>query len=121
MHELSIATALIEQLEAVAQDNGLEKIDEVHLQVGYLRQVVPEFMQTAFVEAAKGAVAQEAKLIIQEIVALVQCRQCQYQFKPKLNDFLCPKCDEADVEILQGDDIILLSVNSYAKKGKSES
>ena len=111
MHELSIAIALIDQIKEIAEENHLNKIDEVELQTGFLRQVIPELMLEAFKEASRETIAQGAVLKIAEINALVRCRQCQTTFEPTINDFLCPLCQEADVDILQGNDIILASIS----------
>ena len=42
MHEMSLAIGLIEQIQEVASQNSLKKVDEVELETGELRQVVPE-------------------------------------------------------------------------------
>ena len=110
MHEMSLAIGLMEQIHEVAQQNNLKCVEEVELQTGVLRQVVPEMMQAAFNAVAQETLAQDAKLTIVEVPAVVQCNLCQKKFSPKLDNFSCPDCKKADVLVLEGEDIILKSV-----------
>ena len=110
MHELSIAVQLVEQINKVAQDNKMARVDEVELETGVLRQVIPEIMQSAFKEAAHQTIASEATLAIREIRAKARCNQCAMAFEPQVDNFLCPSCQVADVDVLEGNTIILKSV-----------
>ena len=117
MHEMSLAIGLMEQIQEVAQQNNLKCVDEVELQTGVLRQVIPEVMQEAFKAVTQETIAQNAKLTIFEIAALAQCNMCQKKFSPQFDDFLCPDCHKADVTVLQGDEIILKSIISNQEDG----
>lgn len=110
MHEMSIAIALIDQIFEVGCDNNLIKVNEVEIEVGFLKQVVDEVMQEAYKSVTEGTIAEGSILRIKEISASVQCNQCKKIFKPELDNFLCPDCAKADVEVLKGNDIILKSV-----------
>ena len=111
MHELSIATALMEQVSDEAAMNQLTKVDQVELHTGFLRQVIPEMMQEAFREVIVGTIAEGATLIVKEISAEAKCNLCQKIFEPELACFVCPSCQKADVEILKGNEIILAAIN----------
>lgn len=115
MHELSIAMHLVEQVVEVAQLNHMPRVDEVELETGILRQIIPELMQTAFKEATQETLADGAVLKITEKQAKARCQRCGLEFEPEIDDFLCPKCRVADVEILSGNDIILKSVSCQAE------
>ncbi len=118
MHEMSIATGLIEQVLKIANENRLPHIDEVEIEAGQLRFIVPEAMYAAFEAVSEGTIAQGAKLKITEVKAMARCRKCNKKYAPKIDDFLCPSCSVADFEIVQGDDIILKSlIYNEDKKG----
>ncbi len=110
MHELSIAIQLVEQISEVAEANKLPRVDEVELETGVLRQVIPEVMQTAFKEATSGTIASGAILTVREIKAKARCNQCAGEFEPQIDNFLCPTCQVADVKVFEGNTIILKSV-----------
>ncbi len=110
MHEMSIAEALVAQLESLAALHGAKCITEVEVQCGELRQIVPEALQMAFAAAAQGTVATGAVLKLTTEHLLVQCRACGTQFAAKLDDYLCPQCRMADVVVLAGKEILLKAV-----------
>ena len=114
MHELSIAVELVEQIVEVAQANQLPRVDEVELETGVLRQVIPEMMQTAFKEATGQTVVEGATLMIRDVSAKARCNECSLEFEPEADNFLCPKCLVANVTVLAGNEIILKSVSCKA-------
>ncbi|MCK5014551.1 MAG: hydrogenase maturation nickel metallochaperone HypA [Candidatus Omnitrophica bacterium] len=114
MHELSIAMQLVEQIVGVAEANQLPRVDEVELQTGVLRRVIPEMMQAAFKEATGNSIADGAVLKITDIPAKARCDQCALEFEPEADNFLCPECQVANVTVLEGNVIILKSVSCQA-------
>ncbi|MBU0468085.1 MAG: hydrogenase maturation nickel metallochaperone HypA [Candidatus Omnitrophica bacterium] len=110
MHELSIIVSMMEQIVDVAKENKIEKIDEVHLETGVLRQVIPEVMQEAFASVKLNTICENAILQIIEAPALVLCKQCKSEFEPSIDDFICKICNLANVDILKGNEIILKAV-----------
>ena len=115
MHELSIAMQLVEQIVAIAEEHRWPRVDEVELEAGALRQVIPEMMQMAFAEATDQTLAQGALLSIRDIPAKARCNQCALEFEPEPDNFLCPECRVADVEVLEGNQIILKTVSCEAE------
>ena len=110
MHEMAIAVTLVRQLELLAEEHGLVRIDEFTVAAGAARQIVPEALQMAFEAAASGTCAQEALIKFQVVPVVVQCRSCGERFGPQSSSFLCAGCGQADVEIVEGNDIVLASV-----------
>ena len=118
MHEMSIATELIDQILAAAASHGLQKVEEVVVETGALRQIVPDVMQAAFEAVSKGTIAEGAELTIVEVPARARCRKCGQEFEPQPDNFLCPLCLVADMQVVQGEDIILKSVSGPDNKGE---
>jgi hydrogenase nickel incorporation protein HypA/HybF len=117
---MSVATALVEQVEELARDNNLVNVEEVTIEIGFLRQVVPDIMQNAFKGAVAGTIVSGARLEIREIEAIVQCRRCQHKFTPGIDNFLCPGCQQSDIDIIRGNDIIIASLSGEKNTDKSE-
>ena len=110
MHEMSIAEGLLRSvLDAVAA-HGDVRVEQVELAVGVMRLVVPEALELAWSVLAEGTPAAGAKLTITEVPLKARCRQCAREFGPEIDNYLCPACGHADVDILEGDDIFLTSV-----------
>ncbi len=117
MHEFSIADSLVEQLRDIAAEQGLPAIDRVELEVGEIRQVIPDILQLAFRETARGTPAEAAELVIEEIEARAQCRRCQTTFRPTTWDYSCSACGIADAQMLAGNTLILKSIEANQTPG----
>lgn len=112
MHEAAIAMNVLEESLAVATAHGAGRISRIELELGALEQVVPDALRTAFHACAEGSAAEGAELVLEETGARARCRPCGIEFEPRLDepDFTCPQCHRADIEILEGEHIILTSV-----------
>lgn len=110
MHEMSLVQSLMRQVLEVARENRLKRIDEVEVKTGALRQVVPEILREVFSLVAQGTIAEGAKLKIVEIKVSARCNLCLKVFEPKIDNFLCPDCQQADIKVLLGEEFVLTSV-----------
>lgn len=93
-----------------AGECGARKVLRVELTVGQMRLVVPEALEMAWQVLSDGTIAAGAELAVVETPMEARCRHCGLQFAPRIDNYLCPGCGLADVDILAGDDIILKSV-----------
>jgi len=110
MHEMSLAVALMDEITAIAAQHQVEKVQEVELHIGVLKQVIPEVMQEAFRAASAGTQADGAHLKMVAIEAQAACRTCRNIFSPASDNFLCPACGQGLIDILQGEEFILQSL-----------
>jgi hydrogenase nickel incorporation protein HypA/HybF len=110
MHEMSIAVELLRELELLVETNNVKRVVEFTVSAGKLRGVVPEALDIAFASLGEGTCAGGAKLNLEFVPTIAQCRGCNNRFEPGEDYYLCPKCNKADVEIIEGNDIILKSV-----------
>lgn len=110
MHEFSIATALMEQLQQIADQRHATRIVEVEVHCGVMQQVVAESLQLAFAAVSAETLAAGARLRIVEERLAARCRSCGDSFEAAIDNYLCPRCRTADVEITAGRDIVLQSV-----------
>lgn len=110
MHEMSIAVALVEQLQRLAAEQRAVRIVDVEVQCGILRQVVPGALRLAFEAASADTPAAGATLKIVEEGLAALCRGCGERFEAAIDDYRCPRCRLADVELVAGQDIVLKTV-----------
>ncbi len=40
------------------------------------------------------------------------CRVCGHAFQPEIDLYICPRCEQADVRIVAGNDMILKSITA---------
>ena len=110
MHELSIASQILDSVLAVAAEHKVKRVDEVSLSLGALRMVVPEALQMAWQAVTEGTVAAGAALKVTETPVKGRCRACGHAFAPPAYSFACPACGKADVKIEAGNEIVLTSM-----------
>ena len=88
MHELSIAQALIDKVNRVAETEGATRVMRIAITVGALSGVDPEALEFAFPIAAEGSAAAHASLDITRLPARVLCSECGRE--------TCPECNNRD-------------------------
>ena len=101
---------LVKQVEAVAAENGMVRVEEVFVTAGALRGIVPEALEMAFEAASAGTRAEGARLELKTVQPRARCRRCGQEFGIEIDNFLCPGCNHADVELIEGNEIILATV-----------
>jgi len=105
MHELSLARAVVDILEEEARRHGVHRVERVLLRVGALRAVVPELLRTGMTFAARGTVAEDARVQIEEIPGRARCPACGSTFPVEELYFLCPACGRMGGEVLAGQEL----------------
>ena len=121
MHELSIASDVLRCALEAAEQHGAGRIQELVVEIGPMRQVVVEALQTAFEVISEGTPAEGAALKVIETRIQATCRNCGRVFEPAIDNFLCPDCKNADIDITAGNDIILKSVSCEVEQEQAKS
>lgn len=110
MHEFSIVSCLLNELENISKSNQGRKILKVNLRVGALEHIEPEVLKSIFDQAKADSCAEFAELIINIEEALVKCRVCESEYIPEDDIWICSRCGAIGGEIVRGTDIIIESV-----------
>lgn len=110
MHEFSIIEQVLKTVEYVASKNKLVKITKIVLQIGKLRQVMPDFLQFAFEAASSETIAKHATLELKIIPVKIECLKCHHVSNVNRNTYLCPDCDSEKIKILSGKEILIESI-----------
>jgi hydrogenase nickel incorporation protein HypA/HybF len=110
MHELSVAQALVEQVEDLANQHGAVGVHLIRVRVGPLAGVVPDLLATAFPLSAAGTRAEHARLEFVEAPIRVRCRTCAAETEAKPNNLTCGACGDWQTEVISGDELILETV-----------
>lgn len=103
MHEMSIAMAVVQQVEDAPPEDVTGAVETVRLQVGELAGVVPGALQFSFSLACEGTVLEGAELLIDPVPGRARCKSCGETWATGMPPRLCcPRCEGADTELLAG-------------------
>ena len=112
MHEYSIVQSLLDIVQEHAQKHKATKVSAVVVKIGVLSGVEPHLLQMAFDTFKEGTICEGARLemVIQPIVAL--CSSCgkRNEFEKDRIFFECMECGGVDLQIVEGEDMLLLSL-----------
>ncbi len=106
MHEMAITQSVV---DAVCEHAAGRRVHSVKLEIGELCALVPDSMLFCFELATQGTVADGALLDLDVHPGAACCRTCQRVFELHDLILLCP-CGSADVEILAGRELKILSM-----------
>ncbi|MBU2641965.1 MAG: hydrogenase maturation nickel metallochaperone HypA [Gammaproteobacteria bacterium] len=110
MHELAVAQALVEQVDAVIDQHGATQASLIRVRIGPLAGVVPELLATAFPLAAAGSRMEHAVLDLVAAPIKVRCQTCGAETEAAMNRLICGACGDWHTQILSGDELLLESV-----------
>lgn len=109
MHELSLCRAIAAVVKTHAQGRNVEV---VRVQIGALRQVVPESLAFCWTLVRDDAKMASAELELEIVAATVGCRSCGRDSVISSRwSLLCPQCESADVEVLRGNEFLVTSLD----------
>jgi len=106
MHEMAITQSVV---DAVCEHAAGRRVHSVKLEIGALCAVVPDSMLFCFELATEGTVADGARLELDLLPGQARCRTCGRDFELSDPILLCP-CGSADVEVLAGNDLRIMSM-----------
>lgn len=107
MHELSITEKILNIALKHVEGHAVNRIVNVHLQIGDLTELESEWIQHYFDYLAKGTLAENARLQIERVPIMLRCKDCGAEFKiskQELSDAKCPECgdDDPDLTMISG-------------------
>lgn len=109
MHELSLCRAIA---GVVTPHAAGRRVDVVRVQVGALRQVVPETLSFCWTLVRDHADMPGAELELELVAAAVRCRNCGRRSEIESRwSVACPACQSADVEVVAGEEFLVTSVD----------
>ena len=109
MHELGIASRVLEIAVSEAARHDAARVTAVRLRVGVLRGVVPEHMVFLFGEVARGTIAEGARVDIEPEPVSIDCEACGALESASFS-FECPSCGRAGVRVSGGDALSVAAV-----------
>ena len=111
MHELSIATGIVEAVTESAAAYPGARVTEVRLRVGALASVVEDSLQFCWELATEDSPLAGSKLVIKKLPVVIYCDGCDADVEIKgVQSFRCPRCGKHAAEIHQGRELEIESI-----------
>lgn len=110
MHELRIAEDLLAIVLEAAGNAKLKKVSKVNIIFGQMIQIVPDIFEFAFRECVRETIAESAEISVEIKTVKMKCRGCGNDFSVKENRFVCDNCGSADLEIINGKELFIKSI-----------
>lgn len=107
MHELSLVSSVFEVLEEKAREHGAVRVTRVVLRIGVMSGAVPDLLESAFETFKKGTIAETARLEIVVVPVRLRCPECGGEAVREDTDFSCAGCGSRRVEIVEGRDLVV--------------
>jgi hydrogenase nickel incorporation protein HypA/HybF len=76
VHELSVISSMLDEVEACARLENARYVTRVYLRVGSMSGIAPDALQFAWSTARDNTMAATAELVIDEIAATLDCPTC---------------------------------------------
>ena len=110
MHELTLATNLVDLASDHAARHGAAKVTRVTVRLGVLCGMARS-LYFCFRPASRGTACADAELRILEVPLTVHCRKCDATKAPRSHySFRCPDCGFPTPEVISGREMELVSI-----------
>lgn len=109
MHELSLCRSIYSIVDR-ARDG--RPVESVHLQVGMLRQVVPDTLAYCWGLVTEETPLAGSRLDIDHVAIELRCRPCGCTTPAPSHLMLaCTRCGSADVTVIRGEEFMVTSMD----------
>ena len=105
MHELGIATSILECVQAEARRHPGVHITKVGVKIGELAGVDVDALQFGFECIVKDTEWERLALEVEAIPRVQRCPQCQHEFRMTDFDPRCPQCGEFATRCISGEEL----------------
>lgn len=111
MHELAVTQSILQ----IALDNGkkvnAKKITGINLIIGQLASIVDDSVQFYWDIISEDTIAMGAKLNFTRLPTEMRCFDCGKIFLPGSETFECPSCKSIRVQVIQGEEMQVESID----------
>ncbi|MBQ7174617.1 MAG: hydrogenase maturation nickel metallochaperone HypA [Lachnospiraceae bacterium] len=112
MHELVIVEGILDTVIPEVKKYDVEKILSIRLKIGELSGIVPSCVHEYFRIAAKGTIAEGARIIIEKTPIRITCRDCGFEGEIRKGTYACPQCGSTGFRIISGKEYFVDSVEA---------
>ena len=117
MHELGIATSVLEAVQREAKKRVNSRFVAVGLRIGEVAGVDVDALTFGWEAITKGTPWESLKLAIESVPRRNRCHNCRHEFAVRDYDIQCPKCRSFATENLGGDELDIAYIEVEEMEG----
>ena len=110
MHELSVASSIVDLVEQEARKAHAKSVTRVILDIGGMAGIENEALMFAWDMATENTAVQGAVLEIRDLKAMARCADCDNEFEIESFFTPCPSCKGFHHDIIQGKELKINSI-----------
>ena len=110
MHELGVLNSMVHTIERIINEQNLTEVEKLVIEVGELSGIVPRYLEQCWPAASFKTFMQDTELELIVIAGIVKCRSCGRVYNAIYSDLNCPNCKSSQMDILEGNDIIIKEI-----------
>jgi hydrogenase nickel incorporation protein HypA/HybF len=111
MHELSIATSIVESVAESAAAYPRARVLEVRIRIGALASVVEDSLQFCWGIVTERTPLASSKLIVYTLPVVIHCVSCNTDSEiQSIQRFHCPRCGQVATQFRQGRELDIESI-----------
>jgi len=105
MHELAIASAILERAKAASNGNGGGRVLKIGLRIGEISGVEPDALTFGIEALSKGTPLEGVVLDVERPKRRQRCAACAAEFEPEGFATACPVCQHESSECIAGTEL----------------
>jgi hydrogenase nickel incorporation protein HypA/HybF len=110
MHELSIATNILEIVRQSVPAEDHNNVQSVKIKLGDVSGVIADSLEFSFEAITDNSPFENTKLDIRRIPFLIQCSECMEITTNEYGVRICSACNSTDTELVSGDELLVDSI-----------
>jgi hydrogenase nickel incorporation protein HypA/HybF len=110
MHELSVASSIIEIIQRSVPPESHRSIQSVNIRVGEQAGVVPDSLLFYFDILRGETDFKNARLLIEEVPFLIFCASCDKTLSSDTGFLVCPECGGTRTRVVSGTEMQVVDI-----------
>jgi hydrogenase nickel incorporation protein HypA/HybF len=110
MHEMSVAQNIVEIVRQYVPPAQAPEVTAVRVRLGSLSGIVADSLEFCFGALVADTDLQRARLDIERVPTVCECRECGGRFEPEALIFFCPSCGGGSSQLVSGADLQVVHV-----------
>jgi len=113
MHELPITKSIFKSVITKAESVNARSVKRVVLEIGILRDFIPEIVQKYWDYISPGSIAEGSRIEIRELNAVAACGRCGNEYtitKDRIATAHCPVCGYDRGQLIAGSELRIVGI-----------